>query len=104
MTSTASSSVAAPDRPVTRRTQDLIEDVTRNLRPAPHIHILADTIMARLTAAGPYNGVHLRMEEDAHMWDVFASSNGPEVSGRALHGTLGQRPGIGLFIGELQLA
>ena len=38
--------------------------------------------MARLTAAGPYNGVHLRMEEDAHMWDEF---NSPEVSGRELH-------------------
>ena len=45
---------------------DLIEEVARNLRPAPAIRAAADVIVANLTAGGAaFNGIHLRMEADA---------------------------------------
>ncbi len=51
-----------------------MEDIARNLRPAPRIQAAVDSIMANLTAAaGTYNGVHLRMEADAHFSDLYAS-------------------------------
>ena len=53
---------------------DLVEDVSRNLRPAPRIRTLVDAIVARMSAKGPYNGLHLRAEEDARMWDQYGSA------------------------------
>ena len=52
---------------------ELVEEISRNLRPAPYIQRLADKTVTRLTAAGPFNGLHLRAEEDAHFWDQYAS-------------------------------
>jgi hypothetical protein len=62
---------------------ELVEEISRNLRPAPHIQRLADTIVARLTAEGPYNGLHLRAEEDAHFWDQYKSREVSCVEGHA---------------------
>ena len=46
---------------------ELIEEVSRNLRPAPRIREAADAIVGELTANGSvYNGVHLRVEADAN--------------------------------------
>ena len=46
---------------------ELIEEVSRNLRPAPRIRAAAEDIVARLTAGGAaFNGVHLRLEGDAN--------------------------------------
>ena len=45
---------------------ELIEEVARNLWPAPRIRSAADDILAILTAGGAiFNGIHLRMEADA---------------------------------------
>ena len=45
---------------------DLVEEVSRNLRPAPPIQRAADAIVANLTAGGAaFNGIHLRLEADA---------------------------------------
>ena len=56
---------------------ELIEEVSRNLRPAPRIRTTADAIVAGLTARGAaFNGVHLRVEADAN-FQTYA--NGTEV-------------------------
>ena len=60
----------------------LVENVARNLRPAPHVRALVDAVVANLTAAGPFNGLHLRAEEDARMWDQYP---GPEASAPLHH-------------------
>ena len=57
-----------------RPVSQLVEDIARNLRPAPRIQTLADAVTAKLTAAGAYNGVHLRMEQDAHFWELYNNS------------------------------
>ncbi len=44
----------------------LLEEVARNLRPTPAIRALADRMVAKL---GPFNGVHLRLEDDARYQD-----------------------------------
>ena len=51
-----------------------MEDISRNLRPAPRIQTLVDAIVAKMSAKGPYNGLHLRAEEDARMWDQYGSA------------------------------
>ena len=46
---------------------ELIEEVSRNLRPAPPICKAAAAIVTQLTARGAaFNGVHLRVEADAN--------------------------------------
>ena len=51
---------------VCRSHTDEIEEVSRNLLAAPRIRGLAHRIVSRLSAAGPgFNGVHLRLEQDA---------------------------------------
>ena len=56
---------------------ELIEEVTRNLRPAPCVQRAVDAIVAQLTARGAtFNGVHLRMEEDS---GYLQRSGGNEV-------------------------
>jgi hypothetical protein len=45
---------------------ELVEEVSRNLRPSPTTRTAADAILANLTASGgAFNGVHLRLEDDA---------------------------------------
>ncbi len=45
---------------------DLVEEVSRNLRPAPPIRRAADAIVGSLTAGGAaFNAIHLRVEQDA---------------------------------------
>ncbi len=52
---------------------DLIEEVSRNVLAAPRIRRLADVIVARLSASGAtFNGVHLRLEQDANWQDRIA--------------------------------
>ena len=48
-----------------------VEDVARNLRPAPHIQTLVDKVVSKLSADGPFNGVHLRLEDDARYQDLM---------------------------------
>ena len=52
----------------------MIEDVARHLRPAPRIAAAADSIVSALHAAGPYNGIHLRMEADAQYQDLVGGT------------------------------
>ena len=50
----------------------LIEEVSRNLRPAQRIQQTADAIVSKLTADGAvYNGVHLRAEADAEFKNYY---------------------------------
>ncbi len=56
---------------LSRSQTELIEEVARNLRPAPAIRTAADAIVAALTAGGAaFNGIHLRMEADADFQDA----------------------------------
>ena len=48
-----------------------MEDVARSLRPAPRIQALVDRIVSGLSADGPFNGVHLRLEDDARYQDLM---------------------------------
>ena len=58
---------------------ELVEEVSRNLRPSPAIRTAADTILASLTAGGgAFNGLHLRMEDDTN---YKASAGGEQVCG-----------------------
>ena len=46
---------------------DLIEEVSRALRPSPAIRAAADAIVGNLTDSGDaFNGLHLRMEDDTN--------------------------------------
>ena len=59
---------------LTHRASELIEEVSRNLRPAPRIREAADAIVTELTADGAaFNGVHLRVEADAN-FKAYAGS------------------------------
>ena len=64
-----------------RAISGLVENIARNLRPAPRIQTLVDVITAKLSSAGLYNGVHLRMEQNAHFVDLY--NNSTEASGRS---------------------
>ena len=62
---------------VRRSHSELVEEVARNLRPAPRIRTAAMAVVAELTARGAaFNGVHLRVEADAN-FQTYA--NGTEV-------------------------
>ncbi len=67
---------------VRRSHTELIEEVARNLRPAPRIRTAATAVVAELTAreGSAFNGVHLRVEADAN-FQTYA--NGNEVRGCA---------------------
>ena len=53
---------------VLRSHTELIEEVARNLRPAPRIRTAATAVVAEVNARGgpAFNGVHLRVEADAN--------------------------------------
>ena len=83
-TGRAQTGLADPSLATRRRSHtELVEEIARNLRPAAHIQRLADKIEARLMATGPYNGLHLRAEADAHFWDHYTGSQ-VQVKGCAL--------------------
>ncbi len=68
---------------------DLVEEVSRNLRPAPRIRRAADAIVANLTAGGAaFNGIHLRLERDAGFKDLV----GGEEVGAKSESTLKPKP------------
>ncbi len=59
----------------------LLEEVARNLRPAPGIRVLADRMVAKL---GRFNGVHLRLEDDARYQDHMGGQDVRMPSATAL--------------------
>ncbi len=60
---------------VYRSHTELIEEVSRNLRPAPRIRAVAEEIVSQLTAGGEaFNGVHLRVEGDANFQTFTGNS------------------------------
>ena len=65
---------------------DLVEEVSRNLRPAPRIQQAADAIVATLTAGGTaFNGIHLRLEQDAGFKNMVGGEEARAIQGNPKH-------------------
>lgn len=57
---------AAPSPPLQAR---IFMTIVRNLRFSPYVRRMASVIVAKLRAAGPFNAVHLRLEEDYRLFN-----------------------------------